>query len=552
MVSSYKEHLRQLSIWGIVILIIVSVINILTIPLTISRPFMSNEIKISTDVVRYTYAVSMVCIVFITVRAFSFVNKRTSCDIYHSLPVKRTTLYKSVLVAVITWVTISIILPQCVFFIYLVCRGMNVKEALGIMLLWIFASLYICSVTVIGMTGSGNTGRGLVTSFVLIFAPRITLIIAKLVFIEAMSLDSYGGKYNLLSPLYCVGTNIFENLECGYEHFRDVLMGLVFTVPFTIAFFFAGAELFKYRKSEMCGTYKMNKVVQRVFQVAILSVPCICLAGLPLLEDDMTLFKIGASILMVTVAVFIFFVIETERKYNKVNMVKALKRLPILIVAMVMLLIATFVEKGISKKQIVTPGKTDYVTFYFSDAVNLTSFDRIISEIEFQKKITDEQIIELLYEENQKNIDDRTLVINTYFDNGGFVYTKDINIGVDCAEKLAKILVDEGYVNFQNIITSYSINNYKNRILSDDVIITFADEIQDRIMSDYLIFETGNEDYLYSEGVREDGNGGYYLDLSHSYESYNYKNDGIIRIHVDDTLPDTLAAIERYMEGEND
>ena len=92
MVSSYKEHLRQLSIWGIVILIIVSVINILTIPLTISRPFMSNEIKISTDVVRYTYAVSMVCIVFFTVRAFSFVNKRTSCDIYHSLPVKRTTL----------------------------------------------------------------------------------------------------------------------------------------------------------------------------------------------------------------------------------------------------------------------------------------------------------------------------------------------------------------------------------------------------------------------------------------------------------------------------
>ena len=84
------------------------------------------------------------------------------------------------------------------------------------------------------------------------------------------------------------------------------------------------------------------------------------------------------------------------------------------------------------------------------------------------------------------------------------------------------------------------------------MIITFADEIQDRIMSDYLIFETGNEDYLYSEGVREDGNSGYYLDLSHSYESYNYKNNGIIRIHVDDTLPDTLAAIERYMEGEND
>ena len=55
MVSSYKEQFRQLSIWGIVIFILVSAINVLSAPFVLNRPFMSNIIIIDTETVSYTH-----------------------------------------------------------------------------------------------------------------------------------------------------------------------------------------------------------------------------------------------------------------------------------------------------------------------------------------------------------------------------------------------------------------------------------------------------------------------------------------------------------------
>ena len=114
-----KEKINKVKIIKrIVIFILVSAINVLSAPFVLNRPFMSNIIIIDTEIIKFLYVASMIIIILFTVRGFSFLNSRKACDAYHSLPIKRTGLYRSVLAAVITWIIISVLLPQTIFLIY--------------------------------------------------------------------------------------------------------------------------------------------------------------------------------------------------------------------------------------------------------------------------------------------------------------------------------------------------------------------------------------------------------------------------------------------------
>lgn len=563
MVSVYKEHLRQLSIWGIVIFILVSAINILFVPFVLRKPFMDNTIIIDTEIIQSLYVGSMIIIILLTVRGFSFLNSRKACDVYHSLPIKRTGLYKSVLAAIITWIIISVLLPQTVFFIYYISMGLEVKKGIGIIVLWIAACFYMCAATSLCMAGSGKTGRGLFASLVLILVPRITILIVKATVIETWgiydALPPYG-RYNILNDVYCVGMNLFEQLEYYYSPDMEVLYyiisGLAFTVPLTIVFFILGAHAFKIRKSELAATYEMNKILKKVFLILLVAISCVTLAAQPAFPADSPMVTFGICVLVVMIAVFAFFCVETDRKYTKENNMRALKKLPILFGVMIVLTASTFVQLHFSKKQRVSADNTEYVIFDYSESDGITSCEKFIWSISWSyedmwrtteiTKFTDKTIIEILDEEYDKYTgNERGLVkLDLAFNNGGMTYLREIYLDENGAKRLVERLCEIRNV---EITEYYDVIGVDNKEAAAEIRDTLLSELKNKNLMDYLVIEKDLDVVSKNNLIREDGNGGYYVDLSTNSIPNSFGD--VIRLHIDNTLPESLTAIRRYMEG---
>ena len=565
MVSSYKEQFRQLSIWGIVIFILVSAINVLSAPFVLNRPFMS-IIIIDTEIIKFLYVASMIIIILFTVRGFSFLNSRKACDAYHSLPIKRTGLYRSVLAAVITWIIISVLLPQTIFLIYYISMGMEVKKGIGIIVLWITAGFYMCAATSLCMAGSGKTGRGLFASLVLILVPRITILIVKATFIETWgiydALSPYG-RYNILNDVYCVGMNLFEQLvyysSPDMEVLYYIISGLAFTVPLTIVFFILGAYVFKTRKSELAATYEMNKVLKKVFLVLLVAVPCVTVAAQPAFPADTPMVTFGICVLMVIIAVFAFFCIETDRKYTKENNLRALKKLPILFVVMIVLTASTFVQLHFSKKQRVSADNTEYVIFDYSESDGITSCEMFLRSKSWYyedmwstteiNKITDKKIIEILDEEYDKYTGNESGLLKLYlaFNNGGMTYLREIYLDENGAKRLVERLCEIKNVEISEYFNVIGVDNKKAEA---EIRESLLSELKDKNLMDYLVIENDMNDVWKNNRINEDGNGGYYVDLC--VDAIPYSMGDVIRLHIDNTLPESLIVIRKYMEGEND
>lgn len=561
MVSSYKEQFRQLFKLGIAALIIVVLVNFLSSPLVINKDFMNNFTEIRTEVIKYTFAVSMTLVIVITVKAFSFLNKRKSSDIYHSLPVKRTALYGSVLAAAVTWIAISVFLPQVIFFLNLSRYGIGINEIMGVIALWISAGLYMLSLTTLCMAGSGNNVQGLIASLVLIFAPRIAIEIFKAVFESALNLQespfngitSYYGRLNLLDDEFCVGANLFEVLD-KIEYNRDStksLYGLVFSVPLTAVYLLLGRFVFKKRKSEMAATVEMNKVLKRVFQVMLLAVPCVMVAGIPVTLDEgdkitpILLYAVGLVVIFA-----IYFITETERRYDKACIAKMFKRLPILVCALILLMGSTYAGMNFAKKQKISSERTKYIYFEGSNLDDITSLEKMIDgnlKYKIQRQIDNDKIIDFFGKAKENKKTKNRIDISYY--NGGYIYSTYTYIDEIGAEELAGLLYEEGYFEVdEKIYNSFIIDN-EDYQASKEIISILISEIKDKNLMDYLIVQKDENCRDTLKAIRADDNGGYYLDLS---EGCEFSASDILRFHIDNTLPNTIEAIEKYLEVEND
>lgn len=544
--KAYKELFRQMSIIGIIFLVLMIITNGIASIMVINRPLFGSaeEIYFDKEPFIYIFIMSVVGALIITTKGFSFLNKRSESDMYHSLPISRTKLYTSVVLAALTWIAISLI-PVLVFFFIYHSQGMSGKELLGIFVLWVASCVYGCSVFSIALSSTGNRFLGLSIGMILLFIPRCLINITK---------SMYGNYFDLFDGTFDYGKNIFGNQFCVWKNLADicsgefygmkyVLYGLVFSVPFAILFFFIGARIFKARRSEIAGAPEVFKPVKIIAMLLLVLLPSVSIAwipGNPVFEDNAE--RMPSIIFLFVMGTILFFSYGVNWNFNKNRFLKILKYYPAFIIAILLNLgIVSMITSNI-KKQTLDVNKTEYVVIkdenVFSGNIVSVKFDRY-TDIE-TLRLNDKEIICILSEGNSKTGNELAdVALEVSVNNGNVTYRKTIYLDVENLKALVKRLAE---LNQVQLPIWAPIRGVSDKQLTENIRNALVEDLSGKKIEDYIILDIV-EWYNTPDLNIEEENGVFYLDFKMDSDYIVDIASNYLRLRIDETLPKTYELL---------
>ncbi len=334
----YIEGLNQLKTAGLICFLISIIGNILSFISTCiikyiaflnDADFLSELFSVSTpygstDGVTFistsagTNAIYFFTPIF-TFLLFKFLFKRNSSDFYHSLSVKRETLFCTFSLAALT-VSISIVAVCGLFSI--VANGfilgvLDFSSIIPNFLNTIAGCLLMQSAITIGCAVSGRFFASLVASLMIVFYPRIFMtallytIKLSIPVIDPTRFDMpLGNSYNVLTGA------VFDN----YMEYKSV----IYSVILATIYYMIAVRFFKNRNSEnahVAGTAKQIKAPMRIAFCLIFCLPAIIIEYLMLTQNydtDTNLTLIIPILILYFFAIVSYFLIElfSQGKYK--------------------------------------------------------------------------------------------------------------------------------------------------------------------------------------------------------------------------------------------
>lgn len=270
---------------------------------------------------------------------FSFLNKRSSSDFYHSLPNTRISLFFSFFAAVMTWVVVACVISSMtsVAGYLLLSRYCTVNfTSVWVMLFnMLAASLYTAAAVAIGVCLSGTTFTNLVVSLLLIFMPRVLILIFTSYLSNVLSILSPEHFIPPLDSQYNVATNLVLGLFVGgADRSLTFFTGGLYTLGVGVVYTLFAALLFRARKSETAGRSAPNRALQTVYRCLLAFLVCL----IPIVfiveniiyrrspsGDDVFLYLV---LYLVAVLVYLIYELITTRKWR--NLLRSLPALGIL------------------------------------------------------------------------------------------------------------------------------------------------------------------------------------------------------------------------------
>lgn len=544
--KAYKECFRQLSIFGVIILVGMIIANGIASTMVINRPWFGGyeEIYFDKTVLIYVFIMSAVGTLIITTKGFSFLNKRSESDMYHSFPISRTKLFTSVVLASLTWIAISII-PVAGFFLMYHSQGMNGKELLGIFILWVVSCVYECSVFSMALSSTGNKFLGLSVGMILFFVPRCLINITKSMYGEYFNLfdSTFDYSKNIFGNQFCVWENLVDICSGGFYGMKYVLCGLAFSIPVAILFLFLGAKVFKARKSEIAGAPEVFKPVKIIAMVLLVLLPSITIAwipGNPVFEDNTE--RIQYILFLFAMGTILFFAYGVNWNFTKKKFVKILKFYPAFFIAILMNFgIVSLVTNNV-RKQTVDVDKTQYVLINgvesYSGNMISVKFDRY-TDLE-TLRLYDKEIIRILSEGNSKiNKESDYVALAVGVNNGKGTCRKTVYLDIEYLEALVKRLAELDQVQVPVWTPIWGVSD---RELQEEIQSALAEDFADKNIGDYIIISNVNKFYT-DERVIEEENGVYYLDFELESYYHSVSANSYLRLRIDETLPKTFELL---------
>jgi len=220
---------------------------------------------------------------FITLYLFSFLNKRSSSDFYHSLPHKRETIFISYTAAILTWVIGGIWLSTGISLaIYAFAAEhilLNLSSVLFTALGLSAGCLLVVGATLMAMSVTGGAFANIVTALLIIFLPRTIMMSFTEMLVAATGIitpeafgifgdASYHIPFNFLLYFFNIST-IFGGLAVVF------VRGALYTALIGLAYLVIALFLFKRRKSETAGHPAQSGVLQTMIRIAVAFVVCV-------------------------------------------------------------------------------------------------------------------------------------------------------------------------------------------------------------------------------------------------------------------------------------
>jgi len=296
----------------------------------------TKEVITAADIISPLAMIPVIAVPILTLAAFFAFNRRSSSDFYQSLPYTRECLFFSWILSVLTvgaGLTVFGFALGCLS--YSAVGGYIVSlTGLGrIVLYYIATMLFSMACVLIAMSVTGTFIANVVCALLLMFLPRVILMLIRGLVLDITPVLSRDHFLNLFSVEYnaffifcaiallgAVGS-IFGGSVSDIFNGTDIGPAVA-TLVIAVVYIAVAAVLFKHRKSETATMSGSNRAVQHVIRIA-LTFAISLLGTYVFVEEGMEV--LGVAVYFIALIVFFAYEIITTRKW--INLVKILPTL---------------------------------------------------------------------------------------------------------------------------------------------------------------------------------------------------------------------------------
>ena len=278
--SFFHEVFRQLTVPGAVtggVFVLFSIL-IAIIRITSAEFGIPSALELSITPIFYIYVAGFM----LPIMAFGWLNKRSKSDFYHSIPLSRTQLYTSTVLAIFVWMCIGILAGTGVRAL----TALVMNEPFNYLMYGcVIVNMLIAALEIIGavslacaVTGTwfSNISAALVILFIprLIFAAISVMNESGTLFLRSNQIFLVDPSYNLIAMPYGLASMKVSFTNAG---------AMLYTFAYSIVLLLLGKLAFKRRKSELAGNASSSWLVQTVIRTfvcfPILLIPILLIRG---------------------------------------------------------------------------------------------------------------------------------------------------------------------------------------------------------------------------------------------------------------------------------
>ena len=336
----YVESLRQTRLMGLIYLVCCLLFSFLPALLsTVSSPgYMPSLTDHANILFIYMYLAPLT----LAFSAFGFLTRRSASDFYHSLPIRRGTLYVSRVLAILTWLAGTVVLSVLVSYLtYGLCgRVLNWAQLPYLIGYFLSSCLLVAACALIGICSTGTFFSAFIVAGLVMFLPRfVSFLIAQMVESAApiVSVSELGFlfDYNLNLPValiaapFALGMYPYNTID--FEAMILTGKNIGYTALLGLIYLAAAGVLFRRRASETASKSAPSRVMQHIYRCAI-SLPLFLVCGMILVFELRGEFDIGELlVLLICAALLVYFIYELVTTRKARNLLSALYVLPIVL-----------------------------------------------------------------------------------------------------------------------------------------------------------------------------------------------------------------------------
>lgn len=576
--SLYCESINQTKISGIFIIIA-------TIILCAIYPFaeLISYLQYKSATVQILGAtesnISLIIIMYIipfiiAFEGFGFLNKRSACDLYHSMPIKRQAMFVSFALAGTTWLIAamtlggltSIMLFSLVPNIYIPIAG-----CLNLIVSLIVGGLMIYFACLLAISMSGNKLTQVMLAILIVVIPQITHVVI-MNGIDDITNYTQFANFTANIPLLLI-SSMFGIIANSYLSIFE-LSTIAFTLVCGVVLAVIACVVFTKRKSELAGNNAPNKFAQHAYRIALMSPFILSYASL-IINASSDLITVLLTLFIISIVIYVGYELATTRSSK--NMIKSLPLYGVVVGLAIAL--ALVIQLGALIASIPSPSaeKINYVTFQSSQGIS-TSISDEYTEAFYSHKVYDEEIIQIIADGLDYTIETNGLVetMSKYSDSN-IEYTREyVNINTGLFNITRKVIISyedslkiEEYFANQTELNSllidipkqeevlktalYGVGVYENKIDEDfqeELLEIFLDEFQSLSLAEQykvLVGDSIEKVVIYDQpiaadtvAVNEDFQFRIIMTTLGKYEA------NTTSAYIDQTLPKTYAYLLEY------
>lgn len=580
----YIEGLKQLRVIGIMALVIFS----------LEAVFMGIQqgISYSIDGKGYTYRlmtlfdIHPIIVLSFTVLApimtlfiFSFLNKRNSCDFYHSSPVSRKKIFLSYFMAIITWILVVLIISTLLSYITSLFFPGSFQIQLSGALMSLFgnfaASVLVVSAVAFAMCITGTIFTNILVSIMILFVPRLFITIIQTMITSSLPMISSKNVISFLELKYNIVCNsvfnVFIDSSQITKSFYEPECSL-YTLILGLIYGFIAYLLFIKRKSEAAGLSAPNNILQTIYRVIIALTVCLIPIGIfygflmnDYDNDPTTILAIIISYIFAVIMVIIFELVSTRKVKN------ILKIFPSLGIVLILNIIIFFAMAGIYRAVLnTTPQKNDisYVNIISTgDLSSSYGYDYYFDIKKSELNITDSSIKKLVSNSLKENIEMFKKSPDSYY-----AFTASAYGGINVSIKEGMLKYDRFiYFNkedYDKLLDALNRNQdfasiYKDLPeLSDDNFISMSDDydlnqkaiedIYNKMREEVSNMELKDLIFLMNPDYNYDSSDKNYFEVNSLYLAVAYNGISCnLNLPINNYLPETTKEYFNQLENKN-